>query len=285
MSKTTSLHAALDFSLDALFEWVRQTRQVDLCSYDSDFALRQICQRLEELSLGALSDYLSFLKNDPNEVERLITRMGVGYTRFFRNALVFETLRCRILPSLLQERPLLKRDGLRLWSAGCATGEEPYSLAILILELMRCDPSLSPARIFATDIDETMLEQARRGVYSPSRLASTRLAWVERYFLAEEREFRVREEVKSLVDFSCEDLARKSTLAPAASIFGEFELILCRNILIYLKPAQQTKIIQKLSRALAPGGYLVLGRTEEIPEPVPPLLHVISPDLRIYRRT
>jgi chemotaxis methyl-accepting protein methylase len=194
--------------------------------------------------------------------------LGVTISRFWRNRTLWEYLAAHVLPGLCEA-------GARVWSCGCASGEEPYSLALLWRE--RCPES--PLYLLATDIDTTVLERAQEGLYGPGSLRELPGGLRERYFRPERVSWlRLSDEVKGMVRFRRHDLLREPPPAEAP-----FEIILCRNLAFtYFGPEARVEAARKLAAALAPGGYLAVGRKERLPEGAADLAEADYPGL--YRR-
>jgi two-component system CheB/CheR fusion protein len=187
---------------------------------------------------------------------------------------VYVELRKRILPALISEANA-RHTELRVWSAGCATGEEPYSLAILFLPLLH-ERAATSVRIFATDIDGDAVAFARRGAYPASKVRRLPRSFLDRYCTRLDGAYRVRRAVRDLIVFGQHDLATQAQ-------FGHVDLVLCRNVLIYFAPALQRKVLQLLACALRPGGYLVLGKAETASQN-PDWFAVDNARLKVYRR-
>jgi chemotaxis methyl-accepting protein methylase len=222
---------------------------------------------VERTGAAGLAAYLRLLQEDPAELGALVEALTVKVSSFFRDPLAFEHLAELVLPELLARKAAARDPSLRLWSAGCATGEEPYSLAILVHEALRREPSPPAVTILATDLDERALARARAGRYPASALANVRHGLVAAAFEPDGDGFRVADHLARAVTFAVHDLLDPRAGAPAESVFGSFDLVLCRNVLIYFEPAWQEFACERLYRSLAPGGHLLLGRTESLPGP------------------
>ena len=196
-------------------------------------------------------------------------------TEFFRDPEVFASLREQVLPELIASARTHGRE-LRIWSAGCATGEEPYSLAIALCEALGDELAQFSVRIFATDVDAQAIAFARRGIYPPSALLGIPSALKERYFLATEGGWVVAPTLRSLVIFGDHDLGQR---AP----FPDMDLVLCRNVLIYFTTDLQTRALQLCAYALRDGGYLVLGQAEAV-APLAELFEPMEGKVKIFRR-
>lgn len=270
--------------LDDILKIVRDETGVDLSGYRQGTLVRRVRARRVELALSDTEAYLLLLRDDPSEAGRLLERLMINVSWFFREPLVFELLDRVVLPALLHGRRDEGTSSLRFWSAGSATGEEAYSLALLLHRaLLHCGRMVN-ARIFGTDIDQAAVLAAARGRYPEDRLREVRLGHLKRYFVETDGAWEVSAELKNLVRFSVDDLTSRSTFSPAESVFGSFDLIMCRNVLIYFDPLLQQRVLGKLVRALAPGGYLVLGDAELPDEQTASVLVTVDPGCRIYRK-
>ncbi len=201
--------------------------------------------------------YHRVLREDPGEAQKLINDLTINVTEFFRDSDVFEALRSHIIPEIMRHKREIRSFNLRAWSAGCATGEEPYSLAILFLEAMERDGAGEPwtLRITATDLDDKAVTRARVGVYDEAKVLPG--MDLRRYFIPLEKGYLVREDVKRPVRFLILDLMKAPPLR-------HLDLILCRNVLIYFERDRQGKALEIFARCLRPGGFLVLGKSEAI---------------------
>lgn len=223
-----------------------------------------IIERMEAHRLNRSADYLNFLQEDQNELSELIHRLIIPVSRFFRNPVIFEVLGCRILPPLLTRKKSQRERDFRIWSAGCSTGEEPYSLAILLKELFKHEQNSFTVENFATDINIQALEFARKGIYRYDSIKNTRYEWLKRYFTQQDEYFILQPEIRDSVLFSYHDLRDEKNIVPPDSIFGYFDLVFCRNLLIYYELETQKQMISHLENSLITGGYLVLGESESI---------------------
>ncbi|MDO3378338.1 CheR family methyltransferase [Geoalkalibacter halelectricus] len=222
-----------------------------------------LTRRMRALGLSsyrAYFDYLESFGEARQELKKLLGLLTVGETYFFRYLAHFEALRHQVLPELIARNRA--RRTLRLWSAGCSTGEEPYSLGILLRahfpELREWD-----VRILATDINHQALNKARRGVYGSRSLRVTDPALISTWFEQRGSEYLLDESIRALVDFRYLNLQTGSYPDPGAGI-ADFDIIFCRNVLIYFRQATSRKVVEGLARSLAPGGSLFLGHAETL---------------------
>jgi two-component system CheB/CheR fusion protein len=262
--------------LDAVLEAVRERVGIDFGAYKRPTLLRRLRRRVAATGAGDLAGYLAHLGAHPEEYQHLASAFLIKVTDFFRDPALFAALGDAVLPALL-DRAARRGEPLRVWSAGCATGEEAYSLAILVAEALGPALEESGARIFATDLDADAVAYARRGLYPPAALGALPPALVERHFLREDDGYRVRKRLRNLLVFGQHDLGQR---AP----FPRLDLVLCRNVLIYFTPALQRRALQVFAFALRDGGVLALGRAEG----VGPAAEYFAPDhptQKLYRRT
>ena len=225
-----------------------------------------------------LTGYSLYLKANPAEYELLVADFLIKVTEFMRDPELFTYLREQILPQLIKYSRLHNNKELRFWSAGCATGEEAYSLAILLSELLGEELAQFNIKIFATDLDSDAIAFARRGFYTAKSLAKLPAELVERYFVASPNGmgYEIKKQIRNLVVFGEHDLGQR---AP----FPRIDMVLCRNVLIYFNRELQEHALQLFAFALRDEGYLVLGRTETV-SPLAEFFDVIEPQQRVYMR-
>src|SRR5947209_15226706 len=236
---------------------------------------RRLQRRMAATGMRRLADYVQYLQDHPEEHERLVSTFLIKVTEFFRDPELFAYLRDQVLPEIVAAARGRDRE-IRLWSAGCATGEEAYSLAILVAETLGSELERFTVRLFATDLDAAAVAYARRGVYAGNALAAMPHDLVERYFLPRNGGYEVSKRVRGLVVFGEHDLGQR---AP----FPHIDLCLCRNVLIYFTPQLQQRALQLFTFSLRDGGYLVLGKSET-PGPLADFFVPAHPHLKIYRR-
>ncbi len=224
------------------------------------FLSSRIGQRLVAKSIGSFYRYYRYLKQRGTEQEeellQLLDLLTINETSFFRNRPQFEVLEQLVLPELFQRKIAAIEYRLRIWSAGCSTGEEPYSIAISVLEQLPTRQRWD-VKIYASDLSLSVLERATSGTYPESKLQDVDRARHLRFFEPCPDGVRVRDEVRRLVIYDFHNLKHENGL-------GELDIIFCRNVLIYFDPDEQQKVVNRLVRALRPGGYLFLGHSESV---------------------
>jgi chemotaxis methyl-accepting protein methylase len=240
---------------------------------------------MEQVGIADPSEYLVRLYGDHSECDQLIGVLAVNVTSFFRDPVVFEVLAQSVLPDLVSKAARKKNREVRIWCAGCATGEEAYSVAILLdAALKNAECQLRPL-VFGTDINENSLKTAERGSYRREKLENVKLGILDRYFMPNGEEQEVNREIKSMVAFSHDDLTAGERFAPAQSVFGGFDLMLCRNVLIYFTKELQETVLGKLHRSLDAGGVLVLGSAEFLGGPAAKGFRTMDVRNKIFRKT
>jgi chemotaxis methyl-accepting protein methylase len=246
--------------LNEILEYLRELRSIDFSAYRPNTIKRRLDSRLSVTGMPDYAAYQRYLKTTPAETDALIDSLTIKVSSFFRNPFVFETLRAIVLPELLET---FKNETLRIWCAGCARGEEAYSVAILVSELLGRESLPVQVLIIGTDIDREALEDAKRAVYKADALAETRKGHLERYFDLKDGLFHLKEEITSRVTFARHDVTGFTT--PKEGIFSDYHLILCRNVRIYFNMELSEKTLKAFSHLIRHNGYLVLGEAETIP--------------------
>ena len=227
----------------------------DLSAYKPTTIKRRIARRMNIHQIKNSDNYVQFLQENPIELDKLFKELLINVTNFFRDADAFESLGGVALPKLFEGKP--DNYELRVWVAGCSSGEEAYSIAILIKEYMAKIGKALRFQIFATDLDESAINRARDGVYPCGIAADVSPTRLERYFKLEDSQYRISKEIRETVIFATQNLIQDPP-------FTRVDLICCRNLLIYLNAALQKEIFPQFHYALNPGGILFLGTSESI---------------------
>lgn len=230
--------------------------------YDEAFVSRTIEARMAEIKCGSIEEYTALFERDSTEEDALFGSFQICHSEFFRNALTFSVLEQFVLPRLLMKAKENRRSEVRIWSAGCACGQEPYSIALLLEELVRrSSPSIS-FRIFATDLSEIHINAARRGLFTKETIGNTPLKWVQKWFSPVGSEYAISPILATNIDFSVYELLDDRSVSPPSSVFGDFDLVLCCNLLYYYKPKPQKLVLDKIKSSLGQDAFLVTGEAE-----------------------
>ncbi|HEY3110489.1 MAG TPA: chemotaxis protein CheB [Chloroflexota bacterium] len=272
---TTPSRPGEEDALRAFLEQLRERSGIDFNSYKMPTITRRLQRRILAIGADDLSAYLRHLQTHPDEYQRLISSFLIKVTEFFRDRELFDYLRDQLVPELVADARR-RGNGLRIWSAGCATGEEAYSLAILVAEALGDELDRFHVRLFATDLDPDAVAFARRGVYPASALVDVPPELVERYFNEVKGDFEIKKAVRALTVFGQHDLGQR---AP----FPRIDMTLCRNVLIYFTNDLQKRALQLFAFSLRNGGYLVLGQAETA-SPLGDYFSAEHARLKIYRR-
>jgi chemotaxis protein methyltransferase CheR len=234
----------------------------DISVYDESFLQKTVLTRANDVLCQNLTDYLHYLESTSSEPLILSDSLNNSYSEFFRNPLTFLMLEQSVLPSIFGKKENCPNAEIRIWSAGCAAGQEAYSIALLTDNFRNSHYPEVSLRIFATDKSEKELSTARKGIYNSKSLKNLRLELVSKYFSNSGEFYSVFENIKKIIDFSFFDLLDKDVHSPAASIYGGFDIIMCSNLLFYYKPEIQNVILSKLAASLVTGGFLITGEAE-----------------------
>lgn len=251
--QTLVSHPDRDPAFDELLAYLGQSYGFSFTDYKTASLMRRIRRRMQQVSIETYCDYKAHLQANPDEFEPLFKTIEVNITNFFRNPPAWEYLATEIIPLILRLKSV--DESVRVWSAGCASGEEPYSLAIVLAEALGMDEYQKRVRIFASDIDAESLHQARKGHYSALKMADVPVALQTRYFEQVGNDYSVRSELRSPLLFFRHNLLEE---APMSNI----DLILCRNTLIYFSWVGQTKALVRFYFGLNHTGVLFLGSSE-----------------------
>lgn len=241
--------------LKKVFILVRGQTGHDFSLYKDTTILRRIERRMTVNQIGELRFYVRYLQQNPLEVQILFKELLIGVTNFFRDPEAFEVLKSRVMPALFHERP---RDRtLRIWVPGCSTGEEAYTIAILIRDYMASHRLEHDVQIFATDIDADSIEVARQGVYPESIAVDVPPDYLKRYFVHKDSTLQVEQSLREMMVFASQSITKDPP-------FSRLDLISCRNVLIYMGAELQKRVLPLFHYALVTGGFLFLGHSESL---------------------
>jgi chemotaxis methyl-accepting protein methylase len=260
-----------------LLKWrIKNKFGVDLSQYRGSFIERRIKARLFAIHLDNLSQYLKFLEKHPEEYRKLAEALLINVTKFFRQRKVWEKINY-LLDILIREKIRKNNKRIRLWSAGCATGEEAYSLAILLSEVLGDKIEEFYPKIYASDLDEGALAIARNGIYEKGKVEDVGSKLKAKYFEKKGEVYQVKEEIKKLIDFQRGDLFLPSP-------YKFIDMVLCRNVQIYFSREGQERIVKNIHQSLKPGGYLILGEVESMPPTFTEAFLPLYQKLRIFQK-
>ncbi|ABK62061.1 MULTISPECIES: CheR family methyltransferase [Clostridium] len=229
-------------------KWAFKEFKIDLSAYKSNQLHRRILSLMSRVGVKTVDDYVELLKKDGEQRQKFLDFITINVTEFFRNPDIFNDLKSKI------ENDLIKNErNLKIWSAACSIGAEPYSIAIILDNLI----SKGNHKILATDIDNNILERAKRGEYTKGEIKNVRSEYIRKYFKEEEDKYIISPKIKKMVTFKKHDLILDS-------YERNFDLIVCRNVVIYFNQDVKDAIYKKFSDSLKKGGLLFVGATESI---------------------
>ena len=267
-----------DAAYTLLMEQIKLDRGVDFSHYRDRVLKRRIALRMRARNAKTYSEYLQVLTHDADEYEELFDVLTINVSSFFRDTVVWDMLRRQLLPKIIAAKQARGERTIRVWSAGCAHGEEPYSLAMTFYELLEHQPPHSiTVEITATDIDKESLRLAQAAQYESDVMANVDPRRLQRFFIPVEKKFQVAPQIKEMVKF------RELNLIHQPGING-VDLILCRNVFIYFNRSLQEHLIMKFHESLAEGGYFVMGNSETMLGEARQVFESVDMVCRVYQK-
>ncbi|OGR05312.1 MAG: hypothetical protein A2511_17355 [Deltaproteobacteria bacterium RIFOXYD12_FULL_50_9] len=276
-------------ALIRVIDLAQQWSGCNFTRYNPSTLGRRVGRRMIDVRCQSVADYLDYLLTHPAEYPRLVSAMTIKVSRFFRDPEVFQLIDTVILPRIFARAAANNRQSVRIWSSACACGEEAYSIAILIAEILANEQTSHPnITLLGTDLDSQSLAAAAEGIYHREELLEISEPLRSRYFTQPlslwPLQFQVAPQLRSMVQFTTFDLTNPTRLAPPSGIFSEYDFILCRNMLIYCQPALKLDILRRFFTCLRPGGFLALGRSESLPEYYTDRFETIDPRIKLYMK-
>ncbi|WP_103354488.1 CheR family methyltransferase [Amycolatopsis sp. CA-128772] len=238
---------------ESVLTYLKESRGFDFTGYKRSSLMRRVRRRMSQVEIDSYADYIDQLQVNADEFVALFNTILINVTGFFRDPDAWQHLRAQVLPALLAERS--PEEPIRVWSAGCAAGQEAYSLAMLFADALGIESFRQRVKIYATDVDDEALAQARHAAYTPAEVEGLSEAQLEQYFELQGSRYCFRKDLRRSVIFGRNDLVQD---APISRI----DLLVCRNTLMYFNAETQTKILERFHFALAPRGVLFLGKAE-----------------------
>ncbi|MBI5042979.1 MAG: protein-glutamate O-methyltransferase CheR [Nitrospirae bacterium] len=287
-----------DSGLDLLLDKLFFDKGYDFRGYKKTSIRRRIKRRMHLNNISAYEKYMELLDSSPVEYQRLFDDLTIRVTGFFRDIYPFYVIRSRIIPDIINNNshnpplvpPLPRGDTeglkgdeeglnneIRIWCPGCATGEEPYSIGMLLSDVLKDDIAKFNIKIFGTDINETALESARLGIYDSSAFKEMKEEYKNRHFFLVGSKYRIKYSVRQLVRYGIHSLVRHTPIS-------HLDILLCRNVLIYFDRGLQEKALRDFYYALKPNGYLILGKSEVIISEFRDVFKEIDREARIYQK-
>lgn len=277
----------MDLGRDSIQEILLQVLEAtgyDFREYRSGTIGRRIAKRMALVQIREVGAYIDLLRSDQAECLRLVSELTIKVSHFFRDPYLFEFMNQALWPLLFEDG---RNRHIRIWSIGCARGEETYSIAISVLDYM--ERKKLPSRdytitIIGTDIDREALQSAESARYNEQAVGEVRKRLLDKYFIFEKGRYSPTPIVKDMVTFSAHDLSSPHTISPPSGVFTNYDLIFCRNVLIYFVPALQEKVLRKILLGLNNQGFIVLGESEALPPHAVGHLCLFDKHGNVYRK-
>ncbi len=235
---------------------ILKERGFALDHYNPDYIQRRIAVRMRARNVNSYNEYIRILDSDLQEYNRLFDALTINVSQFFRDQSVFEVVQKQLLPTLIKEKKQSGDATVRIWSAGCASGEEPYSIAMLLKETLNLEIKNYLVSLYATDIDHECLNRAREGIYAKESLANLKKEYLDKYFTVLPNEkYKLSDEIKNMVIFKHHHLLKDVA-------FPALDIIFCRNLLIYFTTETKEQILGMFHKSLTNHGFLIIGKSE-----------------------
>lgn len=245
-----------DLAFSLLLRKISKERGLCLSQYKDTYIRRRLQKRMRYLDIESYEMYSRFLSRHPDEYVPLLDTLTINVTNFFRDSDLYEAFQHRVLPAVLHHKKDRGQSMIRIWSAGCATGQEPYSIAMILREVLGFRIQKFIVSILATDIDPQALETAKKGEYDRGLISHVPEAYIDKYF-SDNGTYVAGDLLKSLIKFKRVDLF-------ADIVAQHIDVIFCRNVLIYFSRKQQDELFGQFHKALGNGGFLIIGKTETL---------------------
>ena len=274
-SNTEKLDPIEQMYFKRILNHIKNVLKIDVTQYKDSYIMRRLRVRMKATKCKTFKEYYEYLKSHSDENEKLAETLTVNVTEFWRDLTVYKEIQ-KIIDGWVADRKIRK---IRIWSAGCSSGEEPYGIAIILSEAMeKHKRKLLNALITATDIDKEILAKAKRGVYHAKQLKNLPPQIIEKYFIKlNDEEYMIKNTLKKFVKFQYHDLIKDPPLK-------NMDMVLCRNVIIYFDKKIQEEIFLKFYEALNPGGFLILGKTEILHGEAKKLFKTYNARERIYQK-
>ncbi|MFH2146130.1 MAG: protein-glutamate O-methyltransferase CheR [Candidatus Omnitrophota bacterium] len=276
--KDGTLSPQEEIILRKILDGILTERGVDFRGYRSKCLWRRVVAAMHDININDAGEYLGALKKDPKAYDKLLNKITINVSEFFRNPETFFAVRDKVIPELIRRKRLKGSKVIKIWSAGCATGEEPYSIAILLKEIFKGENASFQANIYATDIDEEALQKARAGRYKRTALRELSSEQIEKNFIKESEEYySISPELKTNIKFVYHNMI-------AEPKFNKIDLIFCRNVIIYFNKSLQRQVYENFHKILAEDGYIVAGKVEALMGIGEDLFERVSLSERIFKK-
>jgi len=267
----------MDKTLIAILEKIKCSRGIDFTQYKEPTIQRRIRRRMCQRKISSYEKYLNLVEHDSIERDELIANIFINATKFFRDKDLFKIIETKVIPKIISNKKEKNSNIIRVWSPGCASGEEVYSVGIAFAQALQVELGNYNITIYGTDLDEEIVSVARSASYNPDRLVGMDSRIVNSYFVPNKdfSKYKICDKIRKMAKFGFQDLVSDSPIS-------HLDLLICRNVLIYFSKELQKKILPQFHYALNKGGFLILGKAEGIGEKNTSLFNYISKKWRVY---
>ncbi|MCK9594908.1 MAG: late competence development ComFB family protein [Candidatus Omnitrophica bacterium] len=259
-----------------LLEKIKEDRGLDFKHYHQELLKRRVAIRMRATNIDNYPDYLRLLIRNPEEYEKLFEVMCINVSEFFRDPAVWVKVRI-IFAELIRRKTRNNNKTIRIWSAGCANGEEPHTIAIKLLSLLQADILNFCVEIIATDVDKKSIKIAEKGEYAKDSLKNVSKKYLDRYFNQDKDIYRTKDDINKLITYRYLDLT-------SAEMVNDVDMVFCRNVFIYFDRSLQEQLLMKFYKALRPEGYLIMGQSETLVREAKTIFEEVDGNARIYQR-
>jgi len=269
----------MDRALKEILIFLKKQRKMDFTGYKETTLARRVAKRLFARKVSSYEEYLKMLEKDPHEPDELIADILINVTRFFRDREAFDTINRKVIPPILSRNDAQEKKHIRVWCPGCSTGEEAYSIGILLLEKMRETGIKYPLSIYGTDTDIEAIKYARKGNYKADRVQEIDPGILKTYFdfNGETGTYKICDEIRDIIKFGIQDLVSDPPIS-------RLDILMCRNVLIYFSKELQKEVFPHFYYALNKGGFLILGKAENPVGKVNSLFKTVDKKWKIFRK-
>ncbi len=240
---------------DLLVRKILRERGFDCRQYRESYLKRRFGVRMRAWKITTFTDYVSVLGRHPEEYNKLFDDITINVTQFFRDITAYDAFDKTVLPIILEDKKKTQSNIIRVWSCGCSSGEEPYSIALCLADRLGAKINNYSITIFGSDIDDLSLNKGWAGIYGTASLENAPADIVAKYFVQDGNKFVIKDEIKSMVKFIKHDFIREES-------FKNLDLVFCRNVMIYLTREMQTRLLVNFYKSLNAKGFLILGKVE-----------------------
>jgi chemotaxis methyl-accepting protein methylase len=259
-----------------LLDKIRENRSLDFRHYHQDLLRRRVAVRIRTLGLPTYSEYLRLLINTPEEYDRLFEVLCINVSEFLRDPEAWVPIR-KLFETAIRHKKAANNKSIRIWSAGCACGEEPHTIAILLSDILGAELSGFTVEVIATDVDKKAMETARKGQYEKNSIKNLDKKMIDEYFTFAKGTYEVTDEIKSMVSIKYLDLTTND-------LIKDCDFVFCRNVFIYFDRSLQEQLLMKYYNALKPDGYLTMGKSETLIREATQIFEPVDVESRIYRK-